>query len=125
MKKIEAVFMPHKLDDVRGAMSEVGLEQYVVSELTAHEPELNKWRWGSEWHPDFRPRLKLEVLVKNETANQAARAILHAARTRHSIESAVTISTVEEVVEVEDDQPTTLRIERPRATAHALTMPCV
>jgi nitrogen regulatory protein PII len=119
MKKIEAVFMPHKLDDVRNAMGELGLEKFVVSELSAHEPELNNGSWGREWHPDFRPRLKLEVLVKNETATEAARAILHAARTRHPLESEVTIATVEEAVEIGDDQAPAKHAENSPVTAHA------
>jgi nitrogen regulatory protein PII len=119
MKKIEALFTPQKLDAVRDVLSAFGLEQFVVSELSAHGPELNKWSWGSQWHPDFHPRLRLEVLVDNEIATDAGRAILRAARTRNPVESAVTISTVEELVDLSDDQPTINQVKNPSAMAGA------
>ncbi|MGO9454770.1 MAG: P-II family nitrogen regulator [Candidatus Binataceae bacterium] len=104
MKKIEALLMPHKLDDVRAAMIKMDLEQFIVGELTAHEPEeAARGRWGSQWHTDFRPRLRLEVVVDDEVAARAAQAILRAARTRYPAEASVTMATVEEVVEIAAD----------------------
>ncbi|HKM98991.1 MAG TPA: P-II family nitrogen regulator [Candidatus Binataceae bacterium] len=119
MKKIEAVLMPHKLDDVRAAMIELDLEQFVVGELTAHEPEdAVQGRWGNKWHTDFRPRLRLEVVVDDEIATTAAQAILRAARTRYPNEASVTIATVEEVVEIVAEPPMTELTHR-HVSAHA------
>ncbi|MGO9602266.1 MAG: P-II family nitrogen regulator [Candidatus Binataceae bacterium] len=119
MKKIEVLLMPHKLDDVRAAMSKMDLEQFVVGELSAHEPEeVARGRWGNQWHTDFRPRLRLEVVVNDEIAARAAQAILRAARTRYPAEASVTMASVEEVVEIAADHRMTEPAHR-HASAHA------
>ena len=84
MKKIEAVFVPEKFDQVRDVMNKLNLEQFLMTKLTAHQPESATGRhWGDEWHEDLGARLKLEVFVPDQAAESAARAILRSARTRN------------------------------------------
>lgn len=99
MKKIEALFMPNRLDSVRDVMNALGIDRYLVSEIGAHEPEQLNMRWGSEWPPDFQARLKLEVVVNNEIGPTVAQAILRRAQTRRPFDCTVTMSNVEEIVE--------------------------
>ena len=99
MKKIEALFMPNRLDSVRDVMNAFGIDRFLVSEIGAHEPEQLNTRWGSEWRPDFQARLKLEVVVNNEIGQSVAQAILRRAQTRRPFECAVIMSTVEEIIE--------------------------
>jgi nitrogen regulatory protein P-II 1 len=102
MKRIDAVFAPHKFDQVRDALTAVGVPEFFVSELNAHEPEqASNDRWGGHWQEDFSPRLKLEVVVGDEIAREVALTILRAARTRHESEATVTMRPVETVVEID------------------------
>ena len=120
MKRIEAVFVPHKFDQVRAAMTSLGLSQFSVSELNAYEPEqASNDRWGSQWQEDFSPRLKLEMVVEDEIAREVALAILRAARTRHTSEASVTMTTVETVVDIDDVHATQPSPTRQVASLHA------
>lgn len=98
MKKIEAIFVPEKFDQVREAMNKLNLRHFLVTKLMAHQPDsATERRWGDEWHEDLVARLKLEILVQDQIAEATARAILRATRTRNPEEAVVTTSTVEVV----------------------------
>jgi nitrogen regulatory protein PII len=90
--------VPEKFDQVRDVMNKLNLQQFLMTKLTAHQPESAAQRhWGDEWHEDLCARLKFEVFVPDQGAEGAARVILRAARTRNPGEALVTISTVEAV----------------------------
>jgi nitrogen regulatory protein P-II 1 len=120
MKRIEAVFVPYKFDQVRAAMTSLGLSRFHASELNAHEPEqASNDRWGGQWQEDFSPRLKLEMVVEDEIARKVALAILRAARTRHARETSVTMTAVESVVEIDEIHATEPSPTRQVVSLHA------
>ena len=83
MKKIEAVIKPFKLDEVREALSEVGITGLTVTEVKGfgrQKGHTELYR-GAEYVVDFLPKIKLEVIVSSDVAEQAIEAIIKAART--------------------------------------------
>jgi nitrogen regulatory protein PII len=105
MKKIEAIFVPEKFDQVRDGMNKLNVEQFLMSRLTAHQPEsAAQRRWGDEWHDDLCAPVKFEVFVPDQAAEGAARVIVRAARTRNPGEALVTISSVEALDSRADSQ---------------------
>jgi nitrogen regulatory protein P-II 1 len=83
MKKIEAVIKPFKLDDVKDALQEVGLQGMTVTEAKGfgrQKGHTELYR-GAEYVVDFLPKLKIEVVVADEQVDAAVEAIQKAART--------------------------------------------
>ncbi len=106
MKKIEAVIKPHKLDEVKDALHELGvagMTAYEVKGFGRQKGHTEVYR-GAEYTVDFVPKLKIEVVVDDDLAEQAEQAIMMAARTEkigdgkiftYDCESAVRIRTGE------------------------------
>jgi nitrogen regulatory protein PII len=102
LKKIEAVFPPFKLDDVRDVLVENNVHEFVVTEIKAHEAErAPAERWGRQNLTDLAPRLKLEMAISDRNAAAIAYAILRAARTRRPEDTNVTIAPLEQLVELD------------------------
>jgi nitrogen regulatory protein PII len=102
VKKIEAVFLPFKLDDVRDVLVENEVREFTVTEISAHEVErATAERWGGQNLTDLAPRLKLEMAISDRNATAIAYAIFRAARTRRPEDTNVTIALVEQLVEIE------------------------
>jgi nitrogen regulatory protein PII len=102
LKKIEAVFPPFKLDDVRDVLVENNVHEFVVTEIRAHEAErAPAERWGRQNLTDLAPRLKLEMAISDRNAAAIAYPILRAARTRRPEDTTVTIAPVEQIVEID------------------------
>ena len=102
LKKIEAVFPPFKLDDVRDVLVENNVHEFVVTEIKAHEAErAPAERWGRQNLTDLAPRLKLEMAISDCNAAAIAYAILRAARTRRPEDTNVTIAPLEQLVEID------------------------
>lgn len=102
VKKIEAVFPPFKLDDVRDVLVENDVREFIVTEISAHEVErATAERWGRQNLTDLAPRLKLEMAISDRNATAIAYAIFRAARTRRPEDTNVTIALVEQLVEIE------------------------
>jgi nitrogen regulatory protein PII len=102
LKKIEAVFPPFKLDDVRDVLVENNVHEFVVTEIKAHEAErAPAERWGRQNLTDLAPRLKLEMAISDRNAAAIAYAILRAARTRRPEDTNVTIAPLEQLVEID------------------------
>lgn len=83
MKKIEAIIKPFKLDDVKDALQEVGLQGMTVTEAKGfgrQKGHTELYR-GAEYVVDFLPKLKIEVVVADEQVDAAVEAIQKAART--------------------------------------------
>ena len=83
MKKIEAIIKPFKLDDVREALSEIGVQGMTVTEVKGFgrqrgHTELYR---GAEYVVDFLPKAKIELAVSDEVAEQVIEAISNTART--------------------------------------------
>jgi len=83
MKKIEAIFKPFKLDDVRDALSEIGVTGLTVTEVKGfgrQKGHTELYR-GAEYVVDFLPKIKVDVVVKDDMLDRAVDAIMKAART--------------------------------------------
>ncbi|KOO12150.1 transcriptional regulator, partial [Vibrio xuii] len=83
MKKIEAIIKPFKLDDVREALAEVGITGMTVSEVKGfgrQKGHTELYR-GAEYMVDFLPKVKLEIVVTDDLAEQRADTIVETAQT--------------------------------------------
>ena len=102
MKKIEAVIKPFKLDEVKEALHEVGLQGITVMEAKGFgrqrgHTELYR---GAEYVVDFLPKVKLEVICEDDVVERAVEAIVGAARTGRIGDGKIFVSAVEEVVRI-------------------------
>ncbi len=106
MKKIEAIIKPFKLEEVKDALSEVGIEGMTVSEVKGfgrQKGHTEIYR-GSEYTVDFLPKIKIEIVVGNEHVENAVAAIVKSARTGKIGDGKVFVSNVEEAVRIRTDE---------------------
>ena len=102
MKKIEAIIKPFKLDEVKEALQEVGLQGITVTEAKGfgrQKGHTELYR-GAEYVVDFLPKVKIEVVLDDETVEKAVDAIQNAARTGRIGDGKIFISTVEEAIRI-------------------------
>ncbi len=99
MKKIEAVIKPFKLDEVREALSEVGITGLTVTEVKGfgrQKGHTELYR-GAEYVVDFLPKIKIEVVVAGDVVEQAVEAIIKSARTGKIGDGKIFVMPVEQV----------------------------
>jgi nitrogen regulatory protein P-II 1 len=102
MKKIEAVVKPFKLDEVREALSEIGVTGLTVTEVKGfgrQKGHTELYR-GAEYVVDFLPKVKVEVVVPDKLAEQAIEAIIKSARTGKIGDGKIFVTTVEQVIRI-------------------------
>jgi nitrogen regulatory protein P-II 1 len=102
MKKIEAIIKPFKLDEVKAALGEVGIQGMTVIEVKGfgrQKGHTESYR-GSEYTLDFLPKVKIEVVVEDSHLQAAMDAIVNAARTGKIGDGKLFISTLDEVVRI-------------------------
>ena len=102
MKKIEAVIKPFKLDEVREALSEIGISGLTVTEVKGfgrQKGHTELYR-GAEYVVDFLPKIKLEIVVNEEQVDPAIDAIIKAARTGKIGDGKIFVMPVEQVVRI-------------------------
>ena len=102
MKKIEAVVKPFKLDEVREALSEVGVTGLTVTEVKGfgrQKGHTELYR-GAEYVVDFLPKVKVEVVVADKDVQQCIDAIITAARTGKIGDGKIFVNSVEQVVRI-------------------------
>jgi len=102
MKKIEAIIKPFKLDEVKEALHEVGLQGITVTEAKGfgrQKGHTELYR-GAEYVVDFLPKVKIEVVLKDELLDRAVEAIQKAARTGRIGDGKIFISNVEEAIRI-------------------------
>jgi nitrogen regulatory protein P-II 1 len=102
MKKIEAVIKPFKLDEVKEALHEVGLQGITVVEAKGfgrQKGHTELYR-GAEYVVDFLPKVKIEVICGDDTVERAVDAIVNAARTGRIGDGKIFVSEVLEVVRI-------------------------
>lgn len=102
MKKIEAVIKPFKLDDVREALSEIGITGMTAIEVKGfgrQKGHTELYR-GAEYVVDFLPKVKLEIIVREEDLERCVEAITTAARSGKIGDGKIFISSVEQVVRI-------------------------
>jgi nitrogen regulatory protein P-II 1 len=102
MKKIDAVVKPFKLDEVREALSEIGVSGLTVTEVKGfgrQKGHTELYR-GAEYVVDFLPKVKIEIVVADNIVEQAIEAIIKAARTGKIGDGKIFVTTVEQVVRI-------------------------
>jgi nitrogen regulatory protein PII len=102
MKKIEAIIKPFKLDDVREALSEVGVSGLTTTEVKGfgrQKGHTELYR-GAEYVVDFLPKVKIEVVIQETLVDQCIDAIMNAARTGKIGDGKIFVTSVEEVIRI-------------------------
>jgi nitrogen regulatory protein P-II 1 len=102
MKKIEAIIKPFKLEEVREALSEIGIAGLTVTEVKGfgrQKGHTELYR-GAEYVVDFLPKVKVEVVLNDEAVEQAIEAIIKAARTGKIGDGKIFVSAMEQVVRI-------------------------
>ena len=102
MKKIEAIVKPFKLDEVRESLSEVGVTGLTVTEVKGfgrQKGHTELYR-GTEYVVDFLPKIKMEIVVRDELVTQVVETIVEAARTGRIGDGKVFVLSVDEVVRI-------------------------
>ncbi|MEK7835002.1 MAG: P-II family nitrogen regulator [Pseudomonadota bacterium] len=102
MKKIEAIFKPFKLDEVREALSEIGVSGLTVTEVKGfgrQKGHTELYR-GAEYVVDFLPKVKIEVVVPESMLERAVDAIVKSARTGKIGDGKIFITSVEQVIRI-------------------------
>jgi nitrogen regulatory protein P-II 1 len=102
MKKIEAVIKPFKLDEVREALSGIGVAGLTVTEVKGfgrQKGHTELYR-GAEYVVDFLPKVKVEIVVADSMLEQATEAIIKSARTGKIGDGKIFVTTVEKVVRI-------------------------
>jgi nitrogen regulatory protein P-II 1 len=102
MKKIEAIFKPFKLDEVREALSEIGVSGLTVTEVKGfgrQKGHTELYR-GAEYVVDFLPKVKVEVVVPESLLDAAIDAIIKSARTGKIGDGKIFVSGVDQVIRI-------------------------
>jgi len=102
MKKIEAIIKPFKLDEVKEALQEIGLQGITVIEAKGfgrQKGHTELYR-GAEYVVDFLPKVKVEIVIDDELAEKAVEAIQNAAKTGRIGDGKIFISSVEEAIRI-------------------------
>jgi nitrogen regulatory protein P-II 1 len=102
MKKVEAIIKPFKLDEVKEGLSSIGVQGLTVSEVKGfgrQKGHTELYR-GAEYVVDFLPKVKLEIIVKDELVSQVVETITKAAKTGRIGDGKIFVLPVEEVVRI-------------------------
>jgi nitrogen regulatory protein P-II 1 len=106
MKKIEAIIKPFKLEEVKDALGEAGIEGMTVTEVKGFGRQRGHTEIyrGSEYTVDFLPKIKVELVVADAHLDGAVAAIVKAAKTGKIGDGKVFVSTVEEAVRIRTEE---------------------
>jgi nitrogen regulatory protein P-II 1 len=102
MKKIEAIIKPFKLDEVKEALHDIGLQGMTVTEAKGfgrQKGHTELYR-GAEYVVDFLPKVKIEIVMDDALVERAIEAITNAARTGRIGDGKIFVSTIEEVIRI-------------------------
>jgi len=102
MKKIEAIIKPFKLDEVKEALQEIGLQGITVIEAKGfgrQKGHTELYR-GAEYVVDFLPKVKVEVVLSDEMVDKAVETIQNAAKTGRIGDGKIFISSIEEAIRI-------------------------
>jgi nitrogen regulatory protein PII len=106
MKKIEAIVKPFKLEEVKDALSGVGIEGMTVTEVKGfgrQKGHTEIYR-GSEYTVDFLPKIKLEIVISDTSVDAAVEAIVKAAKTGKIGDGKVFVSSIDEAIRIRTDE---------------------
>ena len=102
MKKIEAIIKPFKLDEVKEALQEIGIQGLSVTEVKGfgrQKGHTELYR-GAEYVVDFLPKVKIEVVLSDDMVDGAIEAIIDAAKTDKIGDGKIFVSTIEEAIRI-------------------------
>ncbi len=102
MKKIEAIIKPFKLDEVKNALTKIGVQGMTVTEVKGfgrQKGHTESYR-GTEYAIDFLPKSKIELIVTDDLVNQVIKTIETAAKTGKIGDGKIFLSQVEEVIRI-------------------------
>ncbi len=106
MKKIEAIIKPFKMEDVKEALAEIGIEGMTVTEVKGfgrQKGHTEIYR-GSEYTVDFLPKVKLEIVLSDDRIDRAVDAIVKSARTGKIGDGKVFVLPVEEAIRIRTEE---------------------
>ncbi len=102
MKKLECIVKPFKLEEVKSALAEIGIEGMTVTEVKGfgrQKGHTEIYR-GTEYTVDFLPKIKLEVVLKDSQTDAAVKAVMAAARTGKIGDGKIFVTNVEQAVRI-------------------------
>lgn len=105
MKKIEAIIQPHKLEDVKTALTGIGIEGMTIGEVRGHGRQKGHkevYR-GMEYMVDLLPKVKVEMVVPDARVEEAIQAVLGAARTGKIGDGKIFVYDVQEAIRIRND----------------------
>ena len=105
MKKIEAIIQPHKLEDVKEALKGIGIDGMTITEVRGHGRQKGHkevYR-GMEYKVDLLPKVKLEMVVADERADEVIQTLVAAARTGKIGDGKIFVYDVAEAVRIRND----------------------
>jgi len=102
MKKVEAIIKPFKLDEVKESLSEIGIDGMTVTEVkgfgrTGGKKEVYR---GSAYVVDFVPKVKIEIVVRDDAVRQVVQTITESARTGRIGDGKIFVSNMDEVIRI-------------------------
>lgn len=106
MKKIEAIIRPFKLDDVREALSEIGVRGMTLTEVKGYgrqKGHTETYR-GAEYKIDFLPKIKIEIIAKEPMVETIVTTIIKAAKTGEVGDGKIFVYPVEDVIRVRTEE---------------------
>jgi len=106
MKKIEAILKPFKLEEVKDALAEVGIEGMTVSEVKGfgrQKGHTEIYR-GSEYTMDFLPKIKIELVVPDDRADNAIAIVVHSAKTGKIGDGKIFVTSIEQAVRIRTEE---------------------
>ena len=112
MKKIEAIIKPFKLEEVKDALNELGIDGMTVSEVKGfgrQKGHTEIYR-GSEYTVDFLPKVKIEVVIGDSQLDGAMAAIVKSARTGKIGDGKIFVTTIEHAVRIRTEEKNELAI---------------
>ena len=106
MQKIEAVIQPSKLDAVKDALVEIGVQGITIFEARGHGRQKGHTEFyrGREYAVDLLPKIKLELVVTDDMVEKAIQAIIGAARTGRIGDGKIFVSKIDESIRIRNDE---------------------
>jgi nitrogen regulatory protein P-II 1 len=106
MKKIDAIIKPFKLEEVKEALAEVGIDGMTVTEVKGFGRQRGHTEIyrGSEYTVDFLPKIKLEIVLADDILDRAIDAIVSAAKTNKIGDGKIFVTTVDEAIRIRTEE---------------------
>ncbi|HTL58857.1 MAG TPA: P-II family nitrogen regulator [Candidatus Limnocylindrales bacterium] len=106
MKKIDAIIKPFKLEEVKEALAEVGIDGMTVTEVKGFGRQRGHTEIyrGSEYTVDFLPKIKLEIVLADDILDRAIDAIVSAAKTNKIGDGKIFVTSVDEAIRIRTEE---------------------